>query len=278
MNRRGAFSLVELLLALFMMGIVGAAFLPLLFSFFTFYDLVWDRASCSFRGEQVLAALEPYALGAGLGMPSRSREAFEEAFTFPPGTLEIPYRSWGAVEILQKGERLRLVSGIPLGEGALKQARITRKDSSLELSAPLPEFGKKCPCYVFPASGVPFFNVHSSGKTLVLRSSRSEEVHTFDEIHGVFAAEIYLGGTTLYLRLYSEGVPVVQPLASSIAGFHCEYRGESSLLSVFLLVRSSRKRLRPLSQDISGWHASWPCSRDPACYHAVFSRSWRIRN
>ena len=277
MPRRTAFSLVEFLLALFMMGIVGAASWPLLSSFFSFYDLTWDGASCTFRGEQVLAALEPYVLGAGLGMPS-SGEAFEEAFTSPPGALGIPYRSWGAVSILQSGQRLRLVSGIPLGEGALKETLITREESSLELSAPLPDFGKKCPSYVFPASGIPFFNVRSSGKTLTLRSSRSQEVHAFDEIHGVFAAEVYLGGTTLYLRLYSEGVPVVQPLGSFIAGFHCEYQEESSLLSVSLLVRSSRKRFRSLSQDMSGWHASWLSSYDPAYYHGVFSRCWRIRN
>ncbi len=278
MNRRGAFSLVELLLALFMMGIVGAASLPLLFSFFSFYDLVRDGASCTFRGEQALATLEPYALGAGLGMPSSSREAFEEAFTFPPGLPGIAYRGWGTVSIFQNGQHLRLVSGIPLGRGALKQTEIAREESSLELSAPLPEFGKKCITYVFPASRVPFFSVHSSGKTLTLRSSRSEQVHAFDEIHGVFAAELYLVGTTLYLRLYDEGTPMVQPLASSIAGFHCEYQEETSLLSVFLLVRSSRKRSRPLSQDIPGWHASWPSSHDPAYYHAAFSRSWRIRN
>jgi hypothetical protein len=277
MSKRTAFSLVELLLALFMMGIVGAASLPLLFSFFSFYDLARDGASCTFRGEQILAALEPYALGAGLGMPS-SREAFEEAFTSPPGLPGIPYRSWGAVSIFQTGQRLRLVSGIPLERGALQQTIIHREESSLELSAPLPEFGKRCPSYVFPASGIPFFNVRSSGKTLTLRSSRSETVHAFDEIHGVFAAEIYLGGTTLYLRLYSEGVPVVQPLASFVAGFHCEYQEESSLLSVFLLVRSSRKRSRSHPQEIPGWNFSWPSTYDPAYYHAAFSRSWRIRN
>ncbi len=278
MRRRTAFSLVEILCALVIFGIVGAASLPLLFSFFHFYDLARDGASCSFRGEQALAALEPYVLGAGLGMPSHSLEAFQEAFASPPGFAEVPYGDWGALRITRQGRGLSLVAGIPLERGALKHTRIASAGTSLELSAALPDFGKKCMCYVFPASRVPFYSLDASGKTLSLWSSRSEEVHLFDEIHGVFAADCYLEGTVLYLRLYSEGEPLVQPLGGNIAGFHCEYEQESSLLSVFLLVRSSRKRFRSLSQEIPGWNFSWPSAYDPTYYHAAFSRSWRVRN
>ncbi|HPQ38029.1 MAG TPA: type II secretion system protein [Synergistaceae bacterium] len=278
MRRKKAFSLVELLCALIVFGILGAASLPLLSSFFPFYDFARYRSSCVRRGEQILMALEPFVLGAGMGMPSRSAEAFEKAFTFSALPFGTPYKTWGAVQVSQAGKRLRLVAGIPLLRGALEEVFVTPGGNAVKISEPLPEYARDCLCFVFPGSRLPFCNLHASGTNLLLQSSSLEKVSLFDEIHGVYATEFYLLGTTLYSRIYADGFPEVQPRGGDVAGFHCSYDEDSSILSVFLLLRSSRKTLRSHRGEIPGWNFSWPSLYDPAYYHVCLSRSWRVRN
>ena len=251
--------------------------MPLLSSFFHLYDLIRFHASCLVRGEQVLTVLEPFVLGAGLGMPP-SREAFKEAFAFEGTAPRVPYGDWGALGVFDDGRRLRMVSGIPLDSGTSEEFSVSPEGSWIELSDTLPEYARDSMCYVFPGSRIPFYKLLLSGKKLLLRGSFSEEVHSFDEIHGVFGAEFYPVGTILYSRIYSGGVPLVQPRAGNIAGFHCEYDEENATLSVFLLVRSSEKRIRSFSEDVMGWNFSWPSHYDPDYYHLCLSRSWRVRN
>lgn len=86
-KRHSAFTLVELLIAVVILGLVASSAVALFFSIFKSNELHQDITEAKQRGQIALAAMQPLVLNAGLGLPPDESEFFSSFQWTKGGTL-----------------------------------------------------------------------------------------------------------------------------------------------------------------------------------------------
>ncbi len=79
MRKQHGFTLIELLIALIITGFVMGSVLVLLFSIFKNYEYDQDITEAKQRGQIAIAAMQPFVINAGLGLPPSATD-FQKAF------------------------------------------------------------------------------------------------------------------------------------------------------------------------------------------------------
>ncbi|NLM71215.1 MAG: type II secretion system protein [Synergistaceae bacterium] len=308
-NRRGAFTLVELLIAIIITGFVMAAAMALLFSVFKSYEVNQDISSAKQRGLIALAAIQPFAHSAGLGLPPDGNPFDQQAFhrSFDPGLgVVMPLFPSGAVEnrftsfvqlaednetcLLSETEApaLWMVYAVASGVGTKQGAGFkANEEYEIQLSGPLPPAffspGDKDSLKswaLFPSAQSPLFLdkfQEAGGKNIIEGKVYNDiDVLPFDQLYRMAAAKIKVNNETLTIdRLDGSGA---QPVVDGIAGLWCEFDRSTRLLTVSVLARADTRREPGIQGQVDGWPSAAPGIEDDAYRHAVVARTWRIRN
>lgn len=293
MKKNRAFTLVELLIAMVITGVVMAAVIVLFFSVFKSYELHQDVAEAKQRGQIALAAIQPYVMNAGLGMPG-SKSSFQTGFTglTPLSTFEsfIQLAS-NDISIFNgtAASALWLVYSIPSSAGvndaeyqieATTQTPIfVERFDDLSASTNLSTNKLELKSWIsFPGTISPFWvsAIDQPSSSLTLHSETFQTIKMFDEIHFIRAIKLYVRNNSLYAnRLDGSGE---QPIADGISGMWCTFDPAGDrVLTVRVLARASTRR-GDTQGTIEGWPSEAPPPADPEYRYAAVSRSWRIRN
>ena len=308
MIRRRAFTLVELLLAIIITGLVMASVLTLAFSVFKSYEIHQDTAEAKQRGQIALAAIQPFVLNAGLGLPNTTAN-FQAAFVgltpLLPAQESRKFKrcvqlASGATDVVAdtvtSSPALWLVYSVSSGAGVNREYAVPRNPASPYFPIKVERFGAldqasnlstsvvQLKAWIsFPSSSAPFRirTIDVATDELFIDSASEQWIAGLDEIHFVRAAKIYVGGGANLLidRLDGSGA---QAAVDGIVGMWCTFDPAGDrVLTVRILARASTKRSDQQQSAIEGWPADASPARaslDSAYRYAVVSRSWRIRN
>lgn len=292
MKKIRAFTLVELIIAMVITGVVMAAVVVLFFSVFKSYEVHQDIAEAKQRGQIALAAIQPYVMNAGLGMPG-SKSSFQTGFTglTPLSSFEsfVQLASNNvSISTDTSAPAVWLVYAVPSGAGVNEEYGISAATpttvavenfSVLSYLSNLSINKQELKAWIsFPGTISPFwvFAIDQPASSLTLHSESFQNVKMFDEIHFIRAVKIYVKNNTLFAdRLDGSGE---QPIADGIAGMWCTFDPAGDrVLTVRVLARASTRR-GDTQSTIEGWPSEAPPPTDPEYRYAAVSRSWRIRN
>ncbi len=307
LSRRRGFTLLELLIAVSIIGLVMATVVPLFFSVLSSYHFHQDIAWAKQRGQIAVAAVEPMALAAGIGLPNND-EDFQNAFAgctpLLPAVEQERFKR--AVQLAEDGKRvdpapgagsaeegseLWLVYSLPTGCGTNVQYDLKAGDTvelkksegqveHLERLDVLPnQKGELKGWLTFPGSPSPFSvedGTDLSGGVLALGSALDAKIRAFDEVHAVRAAKIQaVGGELMIDHLDPSGE---QPVVEGIYAMKCTYDPEGDrVLTMWVLARGNIRHDREITGAVEGWQGSL-AGLDRHYRYTVVSKSWRIRN
>lgn len=304
-GKKRAFTLVEILVSILILGIVMSAVLTIFYSVFESYQFHQDINEAKQRGQIALAAIEPYVINAGLGMPNKKsnfQKAFDGLTALLPGTenlkFEIPVQIArnGVVPTTDKtqGDALWLVFSFSTGAGvnfkypilADVEKEISNASDPIENISVLDLVTSLNQAsfngwITFPASLAPLWIIsfNKSTKELKVKSKLAQDINTFDEVHYVRAVKIRADAGNLKIdRMDGSGE---QSVIEGIAGLWCTFDPEGDrVLKVSVLARGDTRHNKPYQTEYEGWPADAPKPQglDRNYRYAVVSRSWRIRN
>ena len=86
-TERKAFTLVEILISILILGVVMSAVMTLFFSVFESYKFHQDMMEAKQRGQVALAAIQPYISASAMGLPNRETP-FQTSFSSSSGVLK----------------------------------------------------------------------------------------------------------------------------------------------------------------------------------------------
>ncbi|HCL79898.1 MAG TPA: hypothetical protein DIC53_08025 [Synergistaceae bacterium] len=300
-RRRRAFTLVEILLSVIILGLVMAAILPLFFSVLSSYEFHQDIAWAKQRGQIAVASIQPMALAAGLGMPNRTSDLqkafigldavvpsdetkrFRQTVQLASGDVVVPNNA-------TEGSELWLLYSVPSGCGVNFERHVPengtvtlrRSDKEIENIDALDgsvQVGKGAFAgwLAFPGSLSPLSvsGIDTGAGVLSLASELDTTIRAFDEAHYVRGAKIGVRNGRLEVnRLDRTGD---QPVVEGIYGMRCTYDPEGDrVLTVRILARGIVRRDGILTSDVDGWGDIGALDRHYR--YAVVSKSWRVRN
>lgn len=313
MRIRRGFTLVELLIAMIITGLVMSAVMTLFFSVFKSYEFHQDISSAKQRGYMALAVIQPLVLNAGLGLPpdgnpfdsQNLHRAFDPGLgdlppLFPPGVQEKRFSSF--VQLANDNDTrlssgveapaLWLVYAVPSGIGTDNGDNVKWSDPTgfnMQINAALP------PQNITPGNrtSLKSWCLFSSVQTpLEIQSMalsdgvwriggkiyNDAQILPFDELYYLRAAKVSVENSRLTVdHLDGSGK---QSVVDGIIGIWCEFDRSTRLLTIRVLARADLVREPGVQGELDGWpavaNARWP--RNEAYRHAVVARSWRIRN
>ena len=310
LRKKSAFTFIELLVSMLILGIVMAAVIALMFSVFKSYELHQDITEAKQRGQLAVASIQPYILNAGLGMPAAKAD-FQKAFEGQTGTVALPgimpadtakaFKSFvqlasaktPVADAVTEAPEVWIVYSIPSGAGVNKgyslsagSPAVIELDQFADLSAAtnLSAVKQNLKAWVsFPATTSPFWisEIDAGNSKLTLNTATQQKIIAFDEIHLVRAVKAFVAsGSILTIeRLDGSGA---QPAVDGIVGLWCEFDPAGDrVLTVRALARSSTKRKDHHWSGVEEWPAAASpkvADLDRQYRYAVVSRSWRIRN
>lgn len=300
-RRQPAFTLVEILLSVIIVGLVMAAVLPLFFSVLSSYELHQDIAWAKQRGQIAVASIQPMVLAAGLGMPNRTSDLqtafagltpvvptdearrFRRTVQLASGDVVIPNGTTTAPE-------LWLLYSVPSGCGVnfeyevqaggtvtLQRGRGEIENIGALDGAVQAGKGVFAGWLAFPGSLSPFSvsQIDTGAGVLGLASGLDVTIRAFDEAHYVRGAKVRVRSGRLEVnRLDGTGN---QPVVEGIYGMRCTYDPEGDrVLTVRILARGRIRRDGILTGNVDGWGDLGALDRHYR--YAVVSKSWRMRN
>ena len=299
LKRLRAFTLVELFIAMTITGLVMGSVIALMFSVFKSNEFHQDIAEAKQRGQIALAAIQPYVLNAGLGLPHTS---LASAFKEDDGMQVASVTSFARpvqlaldksnVTTEKKAAALWLVYSMPSGGGVNAEYNAAANNDVVLAVAQFAQLGAASNLstnkqllkawIAFPSATAPFgiSVIDTAQKQLTVRSLSAQKIASFDEVHFVRAAKIYVNNGTLTIdRLDGTGP---QPVVDGIAGMWCTYDQDGDrLLNIYILARSNTTQSGKQQSEIEGWPSDASPAKsalDSSYRYAVVSRSWRIRN
>ena len=308
-TERKAFTLVEILISILILGVVMSAVMTLFFSVFESYKFHQDMMEAKQRGQVALAAIQPYISSSALGLPNRETP-FQTAFTSTAGVSKTASALLPA-NVLEKftspvqvasgdvvvsgvvnsddisGSALWLVFAVPSGIGVENDYQIDGTGTEIELTAVPPadllikDTNSMKSWVAFPGSTAPMFvnSVNpSDGKKITLAARTAQKVSAFDELHYVRAVKIKITNENLNVKHLSDGLAVNEPWSPVVEGIQdmlVEFTADR-ILRVSVLGKGSVRHNVEYMSDIVGWDGPKPA--DMRYRYAVVTRSWRIRN
>jgi len=308
MNRNRAFTLVELLIVILITGLIMGSVLTLTFSVFKSYEIHQDTAEAKQRGQIALAAIQPFVLNAGLGLPNTTLE-FQTAFSGLTPLLPVQVNrkfkgfvqlATGATEVaddtVTSAPALWLVYSVPSGAGVNEEYSVPNNPAAPFFNIKVEQFAaldqasnlstsvEQLKSWVsFPSASSPFRvrTINTFSGELNVDSAYDQWIASFDEIHFVRAVKIYVGGSSNLIIDHLDGSGA-QSVLDGIVGIWCSFDSDGDrVLTVRVLARAGTKRTDIQQVVIEGWpEGATPlkASLDPSYRYAVVSRSWRMRN
>lgn len=304
-RKQRGFTLTEILISLLILGVVMSAVLTIFNSVFESYQFHQDINEAKQRGQIALAAVEPYIINAGLGMPN-TKSKFQSSFSgltplFPAtenlkfeGPVQIAMNSVVPATNKTKGNELWLVYSVPSGAGinfeyefiANYKALFSEAADDIVNVSILDLIKNNKTSFkewiTFPASIAPFWvtNIDKPGKKLEVQTALKQKINAFDEIHYVRAIKINTDANA-NLRINHLDGSGSQPVTEGIQGFWCTFDPDGDrVLKVSVLARGNTRHNRQYQSTYEGWPADAPkpTGTDLNYRYAVVSKSWRIRN
>ncbi|GAB6280913.1 MAG: hypothetical protein STSR0007_10380 [Thermovirga sp.] len=290
---RGAFTLVELLIAVAIGAIVLLSAVSFLFSFILNLEQMDEHTVATQRAEMVLTILGNPVLQSGLGMPSETAE-FRESLA----GLSVISEWSGPVEIsttTNANDTLHIAYGMGTGLGVVSSdvgsvgddgtAVLTLSSSPGTNAFSVNSLDIPKGWCLLPASGVPLRITELSGSdlsvTVASGSSINADFSQFDQLY--MLRGMVVGVTTgtnpsFCTNDLMGGGP--QPRVQGISGLHFEFDSDTGVISVVVLARGNKRHDDVVSASPpSGWESSWGFSAEDSHYRlSVLQTAWRIRN
>ena len=309
----GAFTLVELLISVVIVGIIGGAAASLLYSYIGSFEQTSDYVTARQRGESVLAILERPVLHASLGIPespdlvatsmdyvTKADTVFQKAFTdsgggpiintwYHPVVTASPDRSL-------EGAELRIVYAMP--SGVVQKSGVYVSDAStfsLDLSgsgAPLvdvtaPSRAQLDSWITFPTLGFPLYV--SGGTTTEPRVQRPSSntnsgfIAAYDELMYIRALRAFITTDSNGSFFATEDLTAGSGSQKRIEGvrkLNFRFDPFTGVLNVSVLSQGNKRYTSEVVQSLVGWPASADAitSEDRHYRLAVTSAAWRLRN
>ncbi|MDD4365579.1 MAG: prepilin-type N-terminal cleavage/methylation domain-containing protein [Synergistales bacterium] len=294
-DQRGGFTLVELLLAIVITGIVGGAAVSLFVVFFNHFEQTSEIVSARQRGEMVLAVLEGPVLQAGLGMPRGSSD-FQSAFAgLSIAAWQAPLRvddHGTGVDLASKGE-LKLAYAVPAKAVTVAEQTLDASGVvDVELNKPLdPDMIGTGASTVkgwalFPTARTPLRITAYDGSVpeLTLKPlAGSALIARFDEMHYLRAFRAYVENDNFILNEVT--LAGAQPFEGNIAAVHFDFDAASRFLTTTVLAAGEQARKFALYADedeIPGWPSGVNVPQFMTKWRyrrlVAVSGSWRVRN
>ena len=315
MKKNKAFTLLELLVAMLLAGLVMGAVLAIMFSVFKSYELHLDITEAKQRGHIALASMQPFVLNAGVGLP-KSAADFQKAFQrvraiMPADNPAGQFR--GFVQLAVNGESrvsanqreapaVWVVSAVASGAGVntsyllfqnVQPVRLERFAEAAVASNVTTGLANLKAWVCFPSAEWPFGipadppgGIDAVSGTLALRceADSPQAVAAYDEMHYVRAAKLFVSAGSV-----SERKLLIDRLDGSdaqsvdgIVALWCEFDAEGDrVLTLHVLARSNTRRSDQMQSEMEGWPPGAVDQKealDPRYRYAAVSRSWRIRN
>lgn len=308
-TERKAFTLVEILISILILGVVMSAVMTLFFSVFESYKFHQDMMEAKQRGQVALAAIQPYISASAMGLPNRETP-FQTSFTLSSGVLktasallpaDAQKKFTSPVQIASgdivvsgvvnsddiSGSALWLVFAVPSGIGVENDFQIDGTGTEIELTSAPPadllikDTNSMKSWVAFPGSTAPMFvnSVNpSDGKKITLAARTAQKVSAFDELHYVRAVKIKITNENLNVKHLSDGLAVNEPWSPVVEGIEnvrFEFTADR-LLRVTVLAKGSVEHNVEYMSSIPGWDGPMPANRK--FRYAAVTRTWRIRN
>ena len=309
----GAFTLVELLISVVIVGIIGGAAASLLYSYIGNFEQTSDYVTARQRGESVLSILERPILHASLGIPespdlvatsmdyvTKADSVFQKAFTdsaggpiintwYHPVVTSSPDRSL-------EGAELRIVYAMP--SGVVQKSGVYVNDAStfsLDLSGnaelvdlTAPSRAQLDSWITFPTLGFPLYvsGGTNKAKPMVQRPSSNTTsgfIAAYDELMYVRALRAFITTDSSGSYFTTEDVTAGSGSQKRIEGIRkLNFRFDpfTGVLNVSVLSQGNKRYSSEVVQSLAGWTASADAitSEDRHYRLAVTSAAWRLRN
>ena len=299
MKYRRAFTLVEIVISVLILGIVMSALLGLFSSIFKSYEFHQDVDEAKERGVSALAVIRRYVMNAGLGLPNTQAD-FQSAFAGQTKILPVlalnDVRNFRApvqlasndvISTQTEAPQLWVVYSIPSGAGVNLDYTVSNtatkvfvnKYGSLDAANKLSTIASDLKAWVSFPGCMSAFRItawDAVDETITLQSAIAQKISAFDEIHFVRAAKIKVRTTDMSLVVDDLMGAGEQPLVSGIVGMSCAFDPTGDrVLKVTVLARANTRHAEEVTAAVDGWSGSIP---DKHYRYAAVSRSWRIRN
>jgi prepilin-type N-terminal cleavage/methylation domain-containing protein len=308
----GAFTLVELLISVVIVGIIGGAAASLLYSYIENFEQTSDYVTARQRGESVLSILERPILHASLGIPespdlvatsmdyvTKADTVFQKAFTdlaggpiintwYHPVITASPDRSL-------EGAELRIVYAMP--SGVVQKSGVYVNGASivsLDLSGSAPLVDVAAPSRAqldswisFPTLGFPLYvSGGTATKPMVQRPSSNTTsgfIAAYDELMYIRALRAFVATDSNGSFFATEDLTAGSGSQRRIEGvrkLNFRFDPFTGVLNVAVLSQGNKRYSSEVVQSLLGWPASADAitAEDRHYRLAVTSAAWRLRN
>ncbi len=300
-DKRSAFTLVELLLAMLVLAIVMGSALSLGYAYIKHFEQANEITVAKDRATMVLTYLERRILHTGLGMhtvlvsgddfsdsfeglwdnPVFDEPVFDEPWQRPVFLPEQPEEG-----LESESAELIIAYSVPSGVHTVQSGDVTIADSNVEISK-TPGDGveknsvtKTKGWVVFPSVPMPFFvsDVVETvdNETLVLQARYGDwSIPINDELHFVRFLRAFIEDQQF--KVQDLTISGAQPVIEGILGLKVVLN-DRNVLTVSVLARGNRQYSRFISPAIiAGW-GSLEDQNWRKYYLVALTKGWRIRN
>lgn len=304
------FTLVELLIAMLITGIVAGSAITVFFVFIFHFEQTDELTTAQQNGEMVLTILRNPVLHAGLAIPSADwgdvfspdlkptsplTGSLTDEFLDGPVTLRTDVGDGGADP---GGNVLLVLYGVPSSKIVEESADLASgTEVTLDVSGSLADVtayssGKTETknWILLPTAGVPLLiKVNGTNSvTLNVVETGNKSVATYDELYYLRGMRAFARAGSFFTEGLTEGSGKQKRVENIAAVF---FKQEDTLLKVWVVAAGPKKHDEPLYEDWAAFKAAfpdWPGSDKFADfdsgknwkYHRlrVLSESWRVRN
>lgn len=292
---RKGFTLVELLVAMLITGLVAGAVITVFYVFIFHFEQTDELTTAQQNGEMVLTILRNPVLHAGLGMPSS--DDFFDSFGGTSADVVQDFDN-GAVSITNggspstAGDTLFVLYGVPSSAITTQSVDLDETNMNLTLSPDVSGLLVKNAnstkgWLIFPTAGVPLIVTDATGLTARTAQSEPGAVALYDELYFLRGLKAFVDSNGDF-NTQDLTLQPAQPRVENIAAVYYEHSG--TLLKVYVAAAGPVKHEEPQYADWDAFKAAFPEWPGPQFegfdsgkewkYHRmrVLSESWRIRN
>jgi len=278
---RKAFTLVEILVSMVILGLVMGAVLGLFFAIVTHLEQSNDITTAQQRGEMVLTALGPKILAAGLGMPA--------AASLDQLSALQSFSGWVSHANPDSGQQLTILYTEPTEAVVSGEASLTKDTAaSIDLEGTLPSATemKSAPSQaagwvVFPATGAAL-QVTTAADPLVVLPKWGGKVYAYDRLHLVRGVQAKVDADNWFVM---DGLwpTASKRVVEGIADFQFVQSSDVNgrFLTVWVLARGNTRHDTEITPAaLPDWPDAFePIDAENRHYRLkAVQRTWRLRN
>ncbi len=278
---RKAFTLVEILVSMVILGLVMGAVLGLFFAIVTHLEQSNDITTAQQRGEMVLTALGPKILTAGLGMPA--------AASLDQLSALQSFSGWVSHFNPDSGQQLSILYAEPTESVVSGETPLTKDTAaSVDLEGTLPSATemKNAPSQsagwvTFPATGVAL-QVTTAADPLEILPKWGGKVYAYDRLHLVRGIQAKIDADNWFVM---DGLwpATSNRIVEGVADFRFVQSSDVNgrFLTVWVLARGNTRHATEITPAaLPDWPDAFePIDAENRHYRLkAVQRTWRLRN